>query len=268
MLNELLSLRFVTKDLVQDISNNIEAIYRNESLRKTHEWIDLTEMVGVEEKAVVRMAHQMLDKLFGHNFLQNKFFSNLPLASSLQMIQNCTRVHLNQGETVYYEGQVAVNGSIESDSVFLVLTGKVNCLLGRNICFKSYIQGSYFGDFEVLSNQRRLFSVRAEESTTLIVIDKKTLNDVLETHPQSHLHLWEKTLERYLMCKQSLFRVNKFGKISMKEDFWDLHREEDRYLNKVAGDLLENVVMKTPSNIGDRLSRFSHMQISRDALNR
>ena len=127
----------------------------------------------------------------------------------------------------------------------MILTGKVNCLLGRNICFKSYPQGSYFGDFEVLTNQRRLFSVRAEEPTTLVVIDKAMLEYVLETHPQSHRIIWQKTLERYLMYKQSIFRVKFFAKISLKEQhFWDSHGEDDDYLNKVIEEFLEAVMEK------------------------
>jgi hypothetical protein len=142
----------------------------------------------------------------------------------------------------------------------LILTGKVNCLLGRNICFKSYTQGSYFGDFEVLTNKRRLFSVRAEEPTTLVVVDKDTLEDVLETHPQSHRIIWQKTLERYLMIKQSIFRVGAFAKISLKEQmFWESHGEDDDYFNKVIEEFLEAVMEKA---IGERL--VSNQEILKD----
>jgi hypothetical protein len=49
----------------------------------------------------------MLDKLFGNKFLENKFFSGLAGSCILQIIQSCSRVHVNPGETVFYEGQVA-----------------------------------------------------------------------------------------------------------------------------------------------------------------
>jgi CRP-like cAMP-binding protein len=127
----------------------------------------------------------------------------------------------------------------------LILTGKVNCLLGRNICFKSYPQGSYFGDFEVLTNQRRLFSVRAEEPTTLVVIDKAMLEYVLETHPQSHRIIWQKTLERYLKARQSLFRVESFRKISVKDSFWDDPGDDELMLNSLFDELLDTLVMPT-----------------------
>ncbi len=107
VLGELSRLSLVNHDLLIEVSNTIEANYRNESLKKTGEWMDLAELVAMDEKAFVVSSDQMLNKLFGNDFLQNKLFTGLAGPCVLQMIQNCSRVHINPGETVYYEGQVS-----------------------------------------------------------------------------------------------------------------------------------------------------------------
>jgi hypothetical protein len=53
VLSELNRLNLVNQDLLIEVSNTIEANYRNESLKKTGEWMDLTDLVAMDEKAFV-----------------------------------------------------------------------------------------------------------------------------------------------------------------------------------------------------------------------
>jgi hypothetical protein len=57
VLSELSRLSLVKHDLLVEVSNTIEANYRNESLKKTGEWMDLAELVAMDEKAFVRSPH-------------------------------------------------------------------------------------------------------------------------------------------------------------------------------------------------------------------
>ena len=71
------------------------------------------------------------------------------------------------------------------------------------------------------------------------------LEYVLETHPQSHRIIWQKTLERYLKARQSLFRVESFRKISVKDSFWDDPGDDELMLNSLFDELLDTLVMPT-----------------------
>lgn len=62
------------------------------------------------------------------------------------------------------------------------------------------------------------------------------------------------------MFKQSIFRVNAFAKISLKEQlFWESHGEDDDYLNKVIEEFLEAVMEQA---IGEKI--VSNQEILKD----
>lgn len=103
----------------------------------------------------------------------------------------------------------------------MILTGKVNCLLSRNVAFKSYIQGSYFGDIEVFRNELRLFSTRAETDTILVTLDYEYLNQILRAHPLSYHNLYKQTMLRYIRYKITLVRIEDFKLITMNNKFWE-----------------------------------------------
>lgn len=96
----------------------------------------------------------------------------------------------------------------------------MNCTVERDICFKSYRQGSYFGDLEVFSNAPRYFGVKAQMATTLLVIKKDRLEEVFKSFPECRVTLARRSLERMLKCNISLSRIADFGKITMKDKFW------------------------------------------------
>jgi hypothetical protein len=58
VLGELSRLDLVKHDLLIEVSNTIEANYRNESLKKTGEWMDLAELVAMDDKAFVDSCHR------------------------------------------------------------------------------------------------------------------------------------------------------------------------------------------------------------------
>jgi len=105
-------------------------------------------------------------------------------------------------------------------------------LFGRNICFKNYVSGSYVGDLEFITKNRRLFSVRAEYDTTLIVISPEVLERVFFSDPQSHLDLYRRAIKRYLHYKQSMKKASYYEKITKNSQWWtSAHQIHDNDLN-------------------------------------
>lgn len=73
----------------------------------------------------------------------------------------------------------------------------------------------------MFKSARRMFTVRAETTTKLAVIDLDTLIDVFSAHPQSHHMIFKKALDRYIFFRQSMIRAEPYQMITMNSPFWD-----------------------------------------------
>ncbi len=140
---------------------------------------------------------------------------------NIEVQKNMTRISLSCGEYVYHSNQMADKSTLDSP-VYLVLSGRVSCRLDRNVCFKEYPEGSYFGDIEVLNQSRRLFSVRAEGPLVLCVLDRNTLEQAFRWSTACSRIFAEKTLKRYINYKMSLKAIKLYRKMTENNCFWDV----------------------------------------------
>jgi hyperpolarization activated cyclic nucleotide-gated potassium channel 1 len=185
----------------------------------------------------------MLDQMFGHRFVENTFFKGLSTDCVAQLMKTCKQVQVNAGENIYNTNQISNGSNMSVRIVYLILSGRVNCILKRNISFKTYVTGSYFGEIEVFKSARRMFTVRAETATKLAVIDLDTLIDVFSAHPQSHHIIFKKALDRYISFRQSMIRAEPYQMITMNSPFWDVEDgNEETVLHSRIQEWLEVVV--------------------------
>ncbi len=219
ILQELFSDNPSESKLVIQISDNIEAIHDRVSLVNNQDWMDLIPHVRVEQQLMVAAGHQMLGNLFGHSILKSTFLQFFPPEHQVELLNGSLLVHLSKGEHIYKYDQNSHHSS-QSSPVYIILDGRVNLLLGRNICFKTYIVGSYFGDIEYFTKRRRLFSARVEEQTTLMVISCDTLEKIFLANPQSHLDLYRRAIKRYLHYKQSMKKASYYEMITISNQWW------------------------------------------------
>lgn len=117
-----------------------------------------------------------------------------------------------------------------------MISGDVSCRLERNICFKTFVAGSYFGEIELLQQTTRKFSVRAEDRVTLAVLDREKLLRIMQTFPRDAAVIWERSLCRYIKMKQAIRKIRWFEKISMNNEWWtdENEKEHQRFQNKVS----------------------------------
>ena len=74
-------------------------------------------------------------------------------------------VLFNSHEQIYATGEMP-------EEIYFIVKGKVGLVHERkNIIFCTYTEGRYFGDIEVVSEQRRKFSAKAIFSTNLLVLN-------------------------------------------------------------------------------------------------
>jgi len=186
---------------------------------------------------------QLLNKVFGKNFEKNEFFRCIPVPYALKLMKTCHQVSYRPGEYVYTSDQNP-NSSTRRSPVYLILEGRVNCIVPRNVCLKTFIQGSYFGDYEVFNESRRLFSVRAETFTRLAVIEADLLHNLLKSQPQVKHTLLVQSLRRYLSYKHSMHHIKNLTRISFTDLFWERTSEMESAINKKIADWLTFVAEK------------------------
>lgn len=104
--------------------------------------------------------------------------------------------------------------------------------LARNISFKSYVSGSYFGDLEIFNQSLRMFSVLAQEPLVLAVIERDNFFHVLKNYPQDLQLILDKVNRRYLKYKYSLLKIQSFKLINMNNEWWDESEDEAEHVNK------------------------------------
>ena len=72
---------------------------------------------------------------------------------------------------------------------------------------------------------RRLFSARAEEDTSLLVISCDLLEKVLKSNPQSHLDLHRESIQRYLYYKQSMRKAIYYEMVTFNSTWWEAGKQ-------------------------------------------
>lgn len=102
----------------------------------------------------------------------------------------------------------------------MILKGRVNCQASRNMTFKSYVTGSYFGEIEAFRNCPRLFSIKAQENTNLLAIKTSEFSVLMREFPRQFHRLLRQSISRYLEVKRSMAKIQDYKKISMSDDFW------------------------------------------------
>lgn len=108
----------------------------------------------------------------------------------------------------------------------------MSCRLARNVSFKSYISGSFFGDLEIFNQSLRRFSVLAEEPLALAVIERDAFFQVLKNYPRDELRILNKVSRRYLKYKYSLGKIQSFKLINMNNEWWEESEDEAEHVNK------------------------------------
>ena len=92
---------------------------------------------------------------------------------------------------------VLVNEDDESDSIYIVLKGKVKVYgagaNGREVVYTTLGAGEYFGEM-TLDGGPRSASVMTLEPTTCVVVPGANVRDFLGTHPDFALHLVRKLI--------------------------------------------------------------------------
>ena len=93
--------------------------------------------------------------------------------------------------------------------VYLILNGRVNCLHRRKTNMKSYVSDSYFGEVEVFKNCPRLFTVRAEKMSELLMLKRDEFLGILDKFPETKKTFLSRSILKTFNIKMCFLKVKK-----------------------------------------------------------
>lgn len=126
-----------------------------------------------------------------------------------------------EGVVRAYRGNtVIVNEGDETDSLYIILSGRVKVFLsddaGKEIVLAIQGSGEYFGEM-VLDGGPRSASVVTLEPSRFAVVPKSSFREFLRAHPEFAIHLIEKLIRRARALTQnvkSLALMDVYGRVA------------------------------------------------------
>jgi CRP-like cAMP-binding protein len=152
---------------------------------------------------------QILIKAHGKIFDKINFFQNKEQSFILGLLNILKPIHLESNDIVYRENDLA-------DNIYFIQKGRVRFCTNEGYIFKVFVEGSYFGDTEILKERKRMCNVLtgSKEDCELVSINKTDFLNILKTFPiydQEFRKLAEerelKNLEAARLAKLSNYRL-------------------------------------------------------------
>ncbi|HEY2747403.1 MAG TPA: cyclic nucleotide-binding domain-containing protein [Polyangia bacterium] len=138
------------------------------------------ELTFGDEDSAVQMLQDVIDGPFPRPELTVEpppfpLLSELPRGAFMELLARLSVVRLKKGEWVLREGEAG-------DACYLIAAGKVRVTKAQ-VQVAELGPGSFFGEFAVLSDQRRHASVQAVEPIELLEIRRDLIDELVAAHP-------------------------------------------------------------------------------------
>ncbi len=95
--------------------------------------------------------------------------------------------------------------------IYMILNGRVNFIMDVNECvFKSWPQGSYFGEIEIIFQKKRICTAKAEQECDIFTLNKKFYQTLIfNDYPEIEKQLREMAIEREAKINDTLAKARK-----------------------------------------------------------
>jgi len=138
------------------------------------------ELTFGDEDSAVKMLHEVIDGPFPRPELTVEpppfpLLSELPRGAFMELLARLSVVRLAAGEMVLREGEAG-------DACYLIAGGKVR-VTKAGVQVAELGPGSFFGEFAVLSDQRRHASVQVVDPVELLEIRRELIDELVAAHP-------------------------------------------------------------------------------------
>ena len=132
---------------------------------------------------------------------------NIPLFAGLSP-EVLAEIEQHGSIKTYRKNTIVINEGDETDSLYLILSGRVKVFLssedGREAVLNHQGPGEYFGEMSLIDRQPRAASVMTVEPARLMIISRGDFMRCLASHPEIALTLIEPMTSRIRMLAQNV----------------------------------------------------------------
>ncbi len=130
-------------------------------------------------------------------------FSGIPIDRLKLLAYLSKRVHFKAGEFVFHHGDL-------DDKAYLILSGKVQVIRefsDHSILLHEFKEGDFFGGLVLLSDIKRLFSIKAVTDLECLTINRESFQKVLMQFPEIALKMLDPMIKRMVQMEEQLLQT-------------------------------------------------------------
>jgi len=115
-------------------------------------------------------------------------------------IPKMTPLQVKKGKTVWVRGQFASH-------VYILFSGRVVLINHQGTQLKEFLEGAYFGDYEIFLKIPRQLTMKAMEDSDLMMIERADFVDILQNYPDLKRDVLKTAIVREMQIKMTLAKV-------------------------------------------------------------
>lgn len=166
--------------LPEDLKSRIKKHIMHNHYDNIYSWFNQDQLIkelpgSLRREVSIHMHKKLVEQVI---FFQDKDPNFLAY-----VVPKLKNIHLQSGEILYKEGDYP-------EEVYFLIKGRVNLKAANGIVFKTYIEGSYFGEVEILHNQLRTCTIQVStQNADMVVLSRRDFLQVLHEFPDVELEL-------------------------------------------------------------------------------
>lgn len=162
------------------------------------------ERISLVHKLSKSLRFEMATEMYGNAIRGISFFNTKEQTFVADIVPMLNYQMIKKKKLVYQKHQYG-------DEMYFIKTGRICFIYGKkNMIFKIMIQGSYFGEIELIENSPREFTVAAEVDSELLLMSKNVFEFMMEKYPAVAIGIKKLAIERkkrIIKCKKELVDV-------------------------------------------------------------
>jgi diguanylate cyclase (GGDEF)-like protein len=161
------------------------------------------------------------------NTAEHLAFSDQEIAAILRVGHRCS----------YASGEVILDKDAAGDSMYILLAGEVEVVLGFQEASRLGERGDYFGELSFIAPaHKRSATVRAVSSCRLCTLDQSSIDELSRTHPRTLMTLIRRTCAFLIEYEEQLIQrlTRKNQELEQSYDFLRRTRQELNYQELLA----------------------------------
>lgn len=153
----------------------------------------------LRSEVALYMYHKLVRKIY--------FFQDKEPGFISYVIPKLHVLFVKQKDTLFQVYELA-------EEVYFIMEGRVELVAPSGVCYRAYIQGSYFGEVEILLGKTRNCTVKAEQHTQLLLMSKLDFIKMLEDFPTIAQEVIEAAHSRELLHISDTKRIQFIKKVT------------------------------------------------------